>query len=376
MISMDTPLELPNIPKNMTDKIGLLKMVEFDIEVNAMLKIAPAYEKFQVDGAGRTVAVFDTGLRADHECFAGRVLPGLNLSNEGGPGDTEDIVGHGTNVAGLIAARGVRPLDPRAGIAPGARILPVKVFPGGDVSTLLAGLQWVREHYREFDISVVNMSLGAPSNFATDMGLEADSPGVAQMQAVLRALAEVRVAVVLSAGNHYFEFKKEGMAFPAILRECISVGAVYDANVGRQEYEDGAIALQSRANQVTPFSQRLSSIVNPLCCTTIFAPGAVSTSTGHKAPNDTSAQNGTSQAAPTVAGVVLLIQQFVLRQSGELPSVQFIKDCLVGGAEHIVDNVAAVDNVPHTGMEFPRLNALMALEAAQSRLTLRALLLA
>jgi peptide/nickel transport system permease protein len=64
------------------------------------------------------------------------------------------------------------------------------------------------------------------------------------------------------------------MAYPAICRETISVGALYDANIGGISYGDGAIANTTAAGRITPFSQRLHPDVNVDCRTDIFSTGA------------------------------------------------------------------------------------------------------
>jgi thermitase len=77
-------------------------------------------------GAGAEVAVVDTGVMASHPDLLGRVLPG----GWGFDGTTEDSNGHGTAIAGLIAAH-----DDQSGItgvAPGASILPFRAFAGAD----------------------------------------------------------------------------------------------------------------------------------------------------------------------------------------------------------------------------------------------------
>jgi len=77
-------------------------------------------------GRGITVAVLDSGVSAAAPALSGAVLPGSDLVGSG-PADT-DCGGHGTFVAGLIAARPV-PGVGFAGVAPAARILPVRVTP-------------------------------------------------------------------------------------------------------------------------------------------------------------------------------------------------------------------------------------------------------
>jgi serine protease len=110
------------------------------------------------DGAGITVAVIDSGVDATHPDLQGQVLPGLDLVDPKGDGDT-DLVGHGTTVAALIAGRG----DDNAGvigIAPKAKILPVRVLNEenryNDAIIVAKGVRWAVDH----GARVINLSLG------------------------------------------------------------------------------------------------------------------------------------------------------------------------------------------------------------------------
>lgn len=88
-------------------------------------------------GEGVIVAVLDSGVDATHPDLAGSVLPGTDLTGQG-DGHT-DVDGHGTAMASLIAAHGrVR------GIAPAAKILPVRAFvkKQGGTSRFAAGVRW------------------------------------------------------------------------------------------------------------------------------------------------------------------------------------------------------------------------------------------
>ena len=89
-------------------------------------------------------------------------------------------------------------------------------------------LEWVFENRETFGITAVSMSLGSQSNRESDAGLEDDTLGAA-----IRLLTANGIPCVVAAGNHYFTFgSRQGMAYPAIFRETISVGAVYDAPGG------------------------------------------------------------------------------------------------------------------------------------------------
>lgn len=187
--------------------------------------------------------------------------------------------------------------------------------------------------------------------------------------------------MVVAAGNHYYQHQSaQGMGFPAIVRQAISVGAVY----GRDEpggyiYRDAdkvpqAIAHAARPGQITPFSQRLHRRVNRTCYTTIFAPGAPVTSAGINGPHGESTDHGTSQATPVVAGMILLLQEYYQRHAGESPTVDQLTCWLRRGGVPIRDDDEGRDNVQHTGLSFRRLDAARALSAAERELARRGLL--
>jgi subtilisin family serine protease len=108
------------------------------------------------------VAVVDTGVSASQPDLAGAVLPGYDFAN--GDGDASDDEGHGTSVAGVIAARGNN-TQGVAGVCWLCRILPVKVLSAdgsGTTSTVAAGMVWAADH----GAAVINLSLGGPGTAA------------------------------------------------------------------------------------------------------------------------------------------------------------------------------------------------------------------
>ncbi|MFG1603611.1 S8 family serine peptidase [Actinoplanes sp. NPDC049265] len=136
-------------------------------------------------GSGVTVAVLDTGVSASHPDLAGQVLTGYNAFTDT-TGTSSDAHGHGTHVAGTIAAlanngQGV------AGVAPNVKILPVKVLAdngGGTSVSASAGMVWAADHGAQ----VISMSLG----------------GAGSSQAYQAAIDYARsrnVVVIAAAGN-------------------------------------------------------------------------------------------------------------------------------------------------------------------------------
>ncbi|MFI5932446.1 type VII secretion-associated serine protease mycosin [Actinoplanes sp. NPDC051494] len=109
-------------------------------------------------GEGVTVAVIDSGVDADHVDLKGQVLKGLDLVDPGGDGDT-DLVGHGTTVSAIIAGRGDDD-EGVVGIAPKARILPVRVLDRenryDDAMIVAKGVRWAVDN----GARVINLSLG------------------------------------------------------------------------------------------------------------------------------------------------------------------------------------------------------------------------
>lgn len=340
----------------------------FDVEIDALLGAPRARDSFKVDGAGLTAAVLDTGLRVSHVCFKGKVPEVHNFTGIGAAADVTDTNGHGTNVAGLIAAGTT---DERRGIAPGANIIPLKVLPAPSLDPILKALQWVLGNAVRLKITVVNMSLGVPGlNLIDDSQARVEYP---ELHSVINQLYLQNIPVCVAAGNDYYQFQTEGMTLPAIFREVIAVGAVYDSSVGSRSYVSGAAASMTHADQITPFSQRLSVDVSPNCYTDVFSAGGGATSAGAEDDDGTSMQDGTSQASPTVAGVILLLQQHYMRLTGQLPPISLLQDVLRSTSTWIIDSEKDQDdNVKNTGKRFPRVNAFESLVALDRYIKLHA----
>ncbi|MFI6785225.1 type VII secretion-associated serine protease mycosin [Micromonospora sp. NPDC050276] len=136
-------------------------------------------------GRGVVVAVLDTGVEATHPDLRGQVLVGGRSYGAAGDGRADED-GHGTHMAGIIAAKASR--DGVDGIAPGAKILPIKVRQGGGGITSEAIARGIRMAV-DGGAKVINISQGSP-------GLS-DS---AEVSAIQYALAR-NVVVVAAAGN-------------------------------------------------------------------------------------------------------------------------------------------------------------------------------
>jgi len=175
-------------------------------------------------GAGVGVAVLDSGI-ARHADVARRLRLSLDFTGEG---TTEDLYGHGTHVAGIIAGSGAgsRTADGsrHVGMAPGAELLSLRVLSGdgtGRVSDVIAAIEWAIENRARHRIRVLNLSLG----HATTSDYRDDPLG----QAVERAV-RAGLVVVASAGN--FGQTEDGVPVvgavvsPGFTPSALTVGAV------------------------------------------------------------------------------------------------------------------------------------------------------
>jgi hypothetical protein len=189
--------------------------------------------------------------------------------------------------------------------------------------------------------------LGDGGNYTDDKWLDE------LIQDKIRQLRDFRVPVMLPAGNDYHRNNsRQGMSYPAIVRECISVSAVYNTNFGSTSYGGGAKAFSTRAGQIAPFAQRLHPSVNKQTHTDIFAPGAPITSSGMKGEHGESTQHGSAQATAVLTGLVLLIQELHQRITGDLPEVDDIVRWLRQSAVTIFDGDDEDDNVENTFQKF------------------------
>jgi serine protease AprX len=113
-------------------------------------------------GRGIGVAVIDSGVAA-HPALKGRVVVSMDFTEAASAKTAgSDQFGHGTHIAGIIAEGGK---DGFGGMAPGAWIVNLKALGAdgsGRTSDVIAAIDWAIAHRRQFNIRVINLSLGHP----------------------------------------------------------------------------------------------------------------------------------------------------------------------------------------------------------------------
>ncbi|MDI3388310.1 type VII secretion-associated serine protease mycosin [Streptomyces sp. B-S-A8] len=161
-------------------------------------------------GEGVTVAVIDTGVDGSHPDLTGQVLKGKDFT--GGGDAQEDVEGHGTAMASLIAAHGhgADNADGMMGIAPKAKILPLRVLQNDDDKLLDDEWATAVRYAVDNGAKVVNLSLGDEGGKTLRVGREA----IAYAQ-------DHDVLVVASSGN-----EGGAVGYPAALPGVLAVSAV------------------------------------------------------------------------------------------------------------------------------------------------------
>jgi serine protease AprX len=158
------------------------------------------------NGAGVGVAVIDSGVTNWHDDLGpSQNTPGVRVKNGqrvsafvdfvNGWTSSYDDNGHGTHVAGIIAGNGADSLGARAGIAPSAHLVSLKVLDDrgrGVISNVIAALEWTIANKSAYNVRVVNLSVGA----AVTESYKTDPLTLAARRAV-----DAGIVVVTAAGN-------------------------------------------------------------------------------------------------------------------------------------------------------------------------------
>ena len=177
-----------------------------------------AARSLKLTGKGIGIAIFDTGIgkHPDLTLQNSRLRAFVDTVNH--RNDFYDDNGHGTHITGIIAGNGHASNGKYEGIAPDSHFIMIKVLNQkgeGNIEDVLAGIRWLLAHYKEYNIRIVNISVGSSRGKYFDES----SPLVRGVE----ALWEEGLVVLTAAGNH--GPAPHTIGAPGNSRKIITVGA-------------------------------------------------------------------------------------------------------------------------------------------------------
>ena len=309
---------------------GRVEKIYFDYPVKALLTDtvdilntslinAETYGGINLTGKDQSVCIVDTGVNYNDASLGGGFGPGYKIiagydyvNNDSDPMDDN---GHGTHIAGIIAANGSI-----TGMAPEANIVALKVLDAngsGDGSKVISGIDWCINATSTYNISVISLSLAETDGSSEIIFTDYCDGGSGVVDAANKG-RESGIFVVAAAGN---AGSTTGIARPACGSNVTSVGAVTKSDVAYENFNSGKIM-------------------------DFWAPGVSIVSLGLLS-GTTSTKSGTSMAAPHVAGIAALMFQYnVIAKNTTLTPLQAIKIMNQTGVE-----------VTRSGVTKPRIDA-------------------
>lgn len=307
------------------------------------------------DGTGAVIAIIDDGIDDQHPAFDGKLLGGYDFADfDSDP--TIDCLNqsHGTAVAGVALGNGGGAL----GVASGAKFVFLKIQGSGICGSpsldgdIVGAIDWAVANKELYGIDIISMSLGG-GLYSSESSCDGSSSLYFN---AIRNAVNANITVIAASGN---DGMCDAMSRPACFSDVISVGAVYDDNLGNIGWcvSSGSCASKVRypscwaafedayADNVIVYSNSASflDVAAPsTCATTAATGGGVEDCFG-----------GTSSATPFTSGTAALLVQAAGK---DVLSPATVRDILIGTGNAVTD--------PKNGRVTPRVNGLAAAEEA------------
>ncbi|MGM5487831.1 MAG: S8 family serine peptidase [Nanobdellota archaeon] len=356
--------------------IVILSFCGFALEESVPLINGPEVWSLNYTGKGTSVCVIDTGIY-HHPDFEDRIIaekcycksssepdltrdsccPNGNDTDE----NASDDNGHGTHVAGAVAANGGV-----QGVAPDANLVVIKTLNStgaGLTSDIIAGIDWCVANKDTYNISVISMSLGLNRIYG----------GFCDNETIARSANEAvneDLFVVAASGN---DGRNSGMRAPACASNVTSVGATYD--ISDQNGYDHKVCYDSsiEVDNITCFSNLDGSLTKSdgkgYPAPDILAPGAFTTSPvppGNCAECHASTYRelaGTSMATPHVAGAAAVLVEAFNDLYGRYPTPQELRRIINESMVTIVPDANRTKLWSNPNATFKRIDLLSALQS-------------
>jgi len=304
-----------------------------------------------ITGEGETVCVLDTGINFSHpdlqgknltcnvDCLTGGVYP-PNSSNCVRNCSVTDGNGHGTHVAGIIAANGNI-----KGVAKGVNLIGVKVLAddgGGYTTDVKAGMDWCNNHADEYNITAMSLSLGITyqdnnTGYPYYQYCDSDHDSGINFVSAINTAVSKNITVAIATGNDGYS---DAITAPACIENATAVGSSTknDEIVSGSNRWNLSMLLAPGRNVNSTMIQNPSGDVWSACGTgKRYCP-----------------LNGTSMATPHVAGAAVLLQNFERLESRDELNVSEIEKALNETGKRIND--------PEAGRNFSRIDVFSSIE--------------
>ncbi|MCR4347292.1 MAG: S8 family serine peptidase [Sulfuricaulis sp.] len=299
------------------------------------------------NGSGVSIAIVDTGIDYTHPMLGGAAFPNTKVIGGYDFGDNDadpsDCHGHGTSVAGIAAGALATFGDYIGGVAYNAKLYALKIVAGcagsSSDSIIAAAWDWAVTHKNDNPVNpilIINTSFGGGSYTAA---CDVSKPSLA---AAANNAAANGITLFSAAGNDGFT---NALSAPACVSNSLSVGAVYDANIGSGNWSVCTDPVTA-PDQVTCYSNSANFL-------DILAPSN-SAYTTYLYQAYLPSFGGTSAASPYAAGAGAVLQSYAKATTGLFFSKTELTRRLVNDGDPITD--------PKSGITKPRVNIGAAME--------------